>query len=285
MTIANGSDFDDFAGLEYRPRASASGSRTPGSFFGKRDPRPFLTALARVGARRRRALRRRLPRRRPRVGRDARPRRPARADPVRAAPPLARAAARLRGAAAADPRGRRPRAGRPLGEGLRVPRRRAADPRARAARRRRGGAAARDGRRRRRRARRRRRDPRGARPGSRALARRRSSTATPLSDEWRDAPLAPDARRGAAPSCLERGECAAERSSRRRRRSSSSRRSSRARSRRCTGTLGAATSASPTCSRCCFLVSFVRSLGRRPRRAAHDGDRCSSSSPPSCSST
>ncbi len=29
VTIANGSDFDDFAGLEYRPSASASGSRTP----------------------------------------------------------------------------------------------------------------------------------------------------------------------------------------------------------------------------------------------------------------
>ena len=29
-------------------RAIASGSRTPGRFFGKRDPRPFLTALARV---------------------------------------------------------------------------------------------------------------------------------------------------------------------------------------------------------------------------------------------
>ena len=47
LTIANGSDFEDFSGLEYR-----SGERFrithAGSFFGKRDPRPFLTALARV---------------------------------------------------------------------------------------------------------------------------------------------------------------------------------------------------------------------------------------------
>jgi glycosyltransferase involved in cell wall biosynthesis len=47
-TIANGSDFDDFDGLEYRP-----GNRFrithAGSFFGKRDPRPFLTALADSG--------------------------------------------------------------------------------------------------------------------------------------------------------------------------------------------------------------------------------------------
>jgi glycosyltransferase involved in cell wall biosynthesis len=47
-TIANGSDFDDFEGLEYR-----GGDRFrithAGSFFGKRDPRPFLTALADSG--------------------------------------------------------------------------------------------------------------------------------------------------------------------------------------------------------------------------------------------
>jgi glycosyltransferase involved in cell wall biosynthesis len=45
-SIANGSDFDDFEGLEYR-----SGERFrithAGSFFGKRDPRPFLAALQR----------------------------------------------------------------------------------------------------------------------------------------------------------------------------------------------------------------------------------------------
>jgi glycosyltransferase involved in cell wall biosynthesis len=45
-TIANGSDFDDFAGLEYR-RSDRFRITHTGSFFGKRDPRPFLTALAR----------------------------------------------------------------------------------------------------------------------------------------------------------------------------------------------------------------------------------------------
>jgi glycosyltransferase involved in cell wall biosynthesis len=43
-TIANGCDFDDFAGLEYAP-----GSRLrithAGGFFGRRDPRPFLQAF------------------------------------------------------------------------------------------------------------------------------------------------------------------------------------------------------------------------------------------------
>ncbi len=43
-TIANGSDFDDFAGLEHRPSERFRLTHT-GSFFGKRDPRPFLTAL------------------------------------------------------------------------------------------------------------------------------------------------------------------------------------------------------------------------------------------------
>jgi glycosyltransferase involved in cell wall biosynthesis len=47
VSIANGSDFDDFAGLEYR-RADRFRITHAGSFFGKRDPRPFLTALARV---------------------------------------------------------------------------------------------------------------------------------------------------------------------------------------------------------------------------------------------
>ena len=45
MTIANGCDFDDFAGLEYRPGKRFRITHT-GSFFGRRDPRPFLTALA-----------------------------------------------------------------------------------------------------------------------------------------------------------------------------------------------------------------------------------------------
>jgi glycosyltransferase involved in cell wall biosynthesis len=44
-TIANGSDFDDFAGLEYRPGERFRITHA-GSFFGKRDPKPFLRALA-----------------------------------------------------------------------------------------------------------------------------------------------------------------------------------------------------------------------------------------------
>ncbi len=43
--ISNGSDFDDFAGLEYH-RGEQFRITHAGSFFGKRDPRPFLTALA-----------------------------------------------------------------------------------------------------------------------------------------------------------------------------------------------------------------------------------------------
>jgi glycosyltransferase involved in cell wall biosynthesis len=48
VMIANGSDFDDFAGLEYR-RGDRFRITHAGSFFGKRDPRPFLKALARSG--------------------------------------------------------------------------------------------------------------------------------------------------------------------------------------------------------------------------------------------
>jgi glycosyltransferase involved in cell wall biosynthesis len=44
LTIANGSDFDDFAGLPYE-RSTRFRITHTGSFFGKRDPRPFLTAL------------------------------------------------------------------------------------------------------------------------------------------------------------------------------------------------------------------------------------------------
>jgi glycosyltransferase involved in cell wall biosynthesis len=47
-TILNGADFDDFAGLEYRPAGRFRITHT-GSFFGKRDPRPFLTALSESG--------------------------------------------------------------------------------------------------------------------------------------------------------------------------------------------------------------------------------------------
>jgi glycosyltransferase involved in cell wall biosynthesis len=43
-TIANGCDFDDFAGLEYEPGERFRITHA-GSFFGKRDPRPFLQAL------------------------------------------------------------------------------------------------------------------------------------------------------------------------------------------------------------------------------------------------
>jgi len=45
VPILNGADFDDFAGLEYR-RADRFRITHTGSFFGKRDPRPFLQALA-----------------------------------------------------------------------------------------------------------------------------------------------------------------------------------------------------------------------------------------------
>jgi len=44
-TIPNGCDFDDFAGLDYTPGERFRITHT-GSFFGQRDPRPFLTALA-----------------------------------------------------------------------------------------------------------------------------------------------------------------------------------------------------------------------------------------------
>jgi glycosyltransferase involved in cell wall biosynthesis len=46
--IPNGCDFDDFAGLEYRPGDRFRITHT-GSFFGKRSPRPFLSALAASG--------------------------------------------------------------------------------------------------------------------------------------------------------------------------------------------------------------------------------------------
>ncbi|HEY8103893.1 MAG TPA: glycosyltransferase family 4 protein [Gaiellaceae bacterium] len=47
-TISNGCDFDDFAGLDYTPGKRFRITHT-GSFFGKRDPRPFLTALDESG--------------------------------------------------------------------------------------------------------------------------------------------------------------------------------------------------------------------------------------------
>jgi len=48
VMISNGSDFDDFAGLERRPSDRFRITHA-GSFFGKRDPRPFLTALEQSG--------------------------------------------------------------------------------------------------------------------------------------------------------------------------------------------------------------------------------------------
>jgi glycosyltransferase involved in cell wall biosynthesis len=47
LAIANGADFEDFAGIEYQ-RGDRFTVTHAGSFFGKRDPRPFLTALSRV---------------------------------------------------------------------------------------------------------------------------------------------------------------------------------------------------------------------------------------------
>jgi glycosyltransferase involved in cell wall biosynthesis len=44
--IENGADFDEFAGLAYTPGERFRITHT-GSFFGRRDPRPFLDALAR----------------------------------------------------------------------------------------------------------------------------------------------------------------------------------------------------------------------------------------------
>src|SRR3972149_6484044 len=44
--IENGADFEDFAGLVYRASDRFRITHT-GSFFGRRDPRPFLEALVR----------------------------------------------------------------------------------------------------------------------------------------------------------------------------------------------------------------------------------------------
>ncbi len=48
VTISNGCDFEDFEGLEYHSGDRFRITHT-GSFFGKRDPRPFLTALSGSG--------------------------------------------------------------------------------------------------------------------------------------------------------------------------------------------------------------------------------------------
>jgi glycosyltransferase involved in cell wall biosynthesis len=48
VTIANGCDFDDFAGLEHHPSDRLRVTHA-GHFHGKRDPKPFLRALAESG--------------------------------------------------------------------------------------------------------------------------------------------------------------------------------------------------------------------------------------------
>ncbi|HVS84578.1 MAG TPA: glycosyltransferase [Gaiellaceae bacterium] len=48
VTIANGCDFDDFAGLEHHPDERFRLTHA-GSFYGRRDPKPFLRALADSG--------------------------------------------------------------------------------------------------------------------------------------------------------------------------------------------------------------------------------------------
>ena len=48
VTITNGSDFDDFVGLDYVPGDRFRVTHT-GAFFGQRDPKPFLRALADSG--------------------------------------------------------------------------------------------------------------------------------------------------------------------------------------------------------------------------------------------
>ena len=93
VTISNGCDFDDFAGLDYTP-GSASGSPTPAASSASAT-RGRSDRARRVRPRRPGALPRRLPLRRPGVGGRTRSRRPARADPVRAAAGVARAPARL----------------------------------------------------------------------------------------------------------------------------------------------------------------------------------------------
>ncbi|HEY4976580.1 MAG TPA: glycosyltransferase family 4 protein [Gaiellaceae bacterium] len=49
LVIPNGADFDDFAAIEYKPGERFRITHT-GNFFGKRDPRPFLSALAQIDA-------------------------------------------------------------------------------------------------------------------------------------------------------------------------------------------------------------------------------------------
>ena len=173
VTIANGSDFDDFDGIEYRPSDRLRITHA-GSFFGKRDPRPFLTAFAESGLD-------------DAVVRFVGDFRPADAewaetlelgDRLELIPYVARRRSlELQRDSEAllllIPEAGRPRARGALRQGLRVPRRRAADPCGRAAGRRSRGADPRDRRRRRRRAGRRGRHPRSAPGTARTLARGR----------------------------------------------------------------------------------------------------------------
>ncbi len=121
-----------------RPRVPARGplpDHAHGQLLREARPAPVPPGARGLEARRGRALRRRLPRLRSRVGRRARARRPARADPVLAESGVASPPARLRGAAAPRPGRGRAREGRPQREGVRVPGGGAADPGRRAARR------------------------------------------------------------------------------------------------------------------------------------------------------
>ena len=105
VTIPNGADFDDVAGLERRP-SDRFRHHAHGELLRAARPAAVPAGARRLRTRRRGPLPRRLPRDRPGVGRDARARRPPQAPAVRAAHGVARAAAGLRGAPAADPRGR-----------------------------------------------------------------------------------------------------------------------------------------------------------------------------------
>ena len=200
--IPNGSDFDDFTGLEYHSGERFRITHT-GSFFGQRNPRTFLSALAKSG----------LDDVVARFVGDFRaadrewvetlgPRRPARAAAVRPAPPGARAAARLRGEPAPAAGRRRSRPRRAERQDLRVPRGGAADPGRGSARRRRRRADPRDGRRGCRRARRRARFARGAARPARALAGGEADGRLSLGGAAAPA-LAQDARRGAGEPALE----------------------------------------------------------------------------------
>ena len=85
VTIANGSDFDDFAGIEHTPSETVP-DHARRIVLRQARPAAVPDRAAAVGPRgRRRPLPRRLPLDRPRVGGGAGARRAARADPVRAA--------------------------------------------------------------------------------------------------------------------------------------------------------------------------------------------------------